>query len=303
VRIYGARNNTVGGTTAGARNVVSANEDSGVEIRDAAAGNKVVGNYLGTDSSGTRDLGNGDDGVAIYFAPDNIIGGTTAGARNVVSGNESDGVYIEGSDATGNRIMGNYIGTDKSGTAPLGNYSVGVLISIASNNTIGGTQAGAGNVISATRYEGVSIYGGSATGNRILSNSIFANGGLGIDLGNDGPTPNDLKDADTGSNYLQNYPVLSSARKSATGTSTVKGTLDSTPDSTFLVQFFSNPSGANEGKTLLGSQTVSSNGSGDLSFSFSTKKAIKLGQNITATATGPGGNTSEFSAPRQVVAS
>jgi len=83
----------------------------------------------------------------------------------------------------------------------------------------------------------------------------------------------------------------------------VRGELDSTPNQTFRVQFFSNPKGTDEGKTFLGSQLVSTDGSGDASFTYSTKKHIMLGQNITATATGPGGNTSEFSAPKTVVES
>ena len=148
----------------------------------------------------------------------------------------------------------------------------------------------------------MAIYGDDATGNRILSNSIFSNGAIGIDLNADGPTANDPGDTDTGPNNLQNKPALSSAKKSATGTTTVRGTLNSTPVKTFNVQFFSNPSGTDEGKTLLGSMSVTTNGTGNVSFTFSTQKAIKLGQNITATATGPGGNTSEFSAPRKVVA-
>jgi len=148
----------------------------------------------------------------------------------------------------------------------------------------------------------VAIYGDDATGNRILSNSIFSNAGLGIDLNDDGPTANDPGDKDTGPNNLQNKPALSSAKKSATGTTTGRGTLNSTPGKTFNVQFFSDPSGTDEGKTLLGSMSVTTNGTGNVSFTFSTKKTIRLGQNITATATGPGGNTSEFSAPRKVVA-
>jgi hypothetical protein len=67
------------------------------------------------------------------------------------------------------------------------------------------------------------------------------------------------------------------------------------------VQFFSNPKGADEGKTLLGTQSVTTDGSGNASFAFSTKKQVRLGQNITATATGPGGNTSEFSPPKKVM--
>lgn len=103
------------------------------------------------------------------------------------------------------------MGTDATGTKKLGNYQ-GVYVYDASNNTVGGSTAGASNVISDNDGSGVSIYGDDATGNRILSNSIFSNGGLGIDLGDDGPTANDPGDTDTGPNDLQNKPVLTSAR-------------------------------------------------------------------------------------------
>jgi len=308
--------------------VVNRSSNSGILIiGSGATGNRVAGNYLGTDASGTQDLGNGSRGVGIYNGENNTVGGTTAGARNVISGNNGEGIVISGNDASGNKVKGNYIGTDKIGTADLGNGDQGVNINTAPNNTVGGTTtaernvisgnddsgvyiSGDGatgnrvlqNVISRNDDTGVAIFDDGATGNRILSNSIFANGLLGIDLRADGHTANDSGDTDTGPNNLQNKPVLSSARKGASGTTTVRGTLNSTPDKTFNVQFFSNPEGTDEGKTLLGSKSVSTDGSGNVSFSFSTTKAIRLGQNITATATGPGGNTSEFSAPRKVVA-
>ena len=327
VYIYGAPNNTVGGATSGERNVVSGNDYHGVYIHSSgASGNRVAGNYLGTDATGTKDLGNDLNGVFIEDAPNNTVGGTTSGERNVVSGNDLDGVLISRSAATGNRVAGNFVGTDKNGAADLGNGYEGVRITSASNNTVGGTTAArnvishngngvvienAGatgnrvmqNVVSANDEVGVAVYNGGATGNRILSNSIFANFGLGIDLFDDGPTANDPGDKDTGANGLQNKPVLSSAKKSAAGTTTVRGTLNSTPGKTFTVQFFSNPKGTNEGKTLLGSKSVSTNGTGNVSFPFSTQKAIRLGQNITATATNAStGDTSEFSGPRKVVA-
>jgi len=240
----------------------------------------AAGSGVGTDASGTKDLGNAEEGVDISGATSTTIGGTTAGERNVISGNGYSGVQISGSSATGNKVVGNYLGTDKNGNPSLGNFAAGVLISGASNNTIGGTEASVGNVISANgsgTYEGVSIYGDSATGNRVLSNSIFANGDLGIDLGANGLTPNDPGDTDTGANNLQNKPTLSSAKKRATGTTTVRGTLNSSPDKTFNIQFFSNPKGTDEGKTLLGSMRVSTDGAGNVSFTFSTKKAIRLG--------------------------
>jgi len=321
-----ASNSTVKGL------IVNRSSNSGIVIRGSGAtGNRVVGNYIGTDASGTQKLGNGISGVRIANAPNNTVGGATAAERNVISGNGLNGVVIfddNGGNATDNKVTGNYIGTDKKGATLLGNTAYGVRIANASNNTIGGTieasrnvisgnangvviDTGLGgsatgnrvlrNVVSRNDGDGVEITSEVATGNRILSNSIYANAGLGIDLGDDGPNANDPGDADTGANNLQNKPLLSSAKKGATGTTTVRGKLDSTPNKTFNVQFFSNPSGTDEGKTLLGSVAVSTNGAGDASFAFSTKKAIRLGQNITATATGAGG-TSEFSAPRKVVA-
>jgi CSLREA domain-containing protein len=285
------------------RGLVINRSGEGVRITGSGAtGNRVEGNYLGTDPSGTQKLGNGDYGVAIGGAPNNTIGGTTPGARNLISGNLG-GVGIEGNGATGNKVTGNYIGTDRNGTADLGNSSSGVLIDGAPGNTVGGAVAGARNVISGNGI-GVFVQGDGATGNRVLSNSIFGNVALGIDLyGALGPNPNDPDDKDAGPNGLQNRPLLSSARKSATGTTTVRGKLDSTSNATFRVQFFSNPEGGDEGKTLLGSIKVSTGGSGEASFAFSTRKAIRLGQNITATATNTStNNTSEFSAPRKVVA-
>jgi parallel beta-helix repeat protein len=289
--------NVVGGATAGERNVISGNESVGVHVA-YSSGNRIVGNYVGTDATGTKDLGNADVGVNVTRAS-STIGGVTAGERNVISGNDIDGVYLV--DASGNKVTGNYIGTDKNGTAPLGNTEDGVHISNAPDNVVGGMTAGERNLISGNHGVGVGIEGASATGNRILSNSIFANGLLGIDLGGDGTTANDPGDPDTGPNYLQNKPVLYSAKKNAAGTTTIRGTLDSTPGKTFKVQFFSNPKGTDEGKTLLGSTNVLTDGSGKASFAFSTKKEIRLGQNITATATGEYG-TSEFSAPKKVVA-
>jgi trimeric autotransporter adhesin len=273
---------------------------SGIRIDGpTATGNRVVGNYLGTDVSGTQDLGNDAYGLTVDGA-NNTIGGEATAARNVISGNDRLGILFEDTGGGGNEVVGNYVGTDKNGTAPLGNSSFGIAIDDINNNTIGGTTAAERNVISGN-LTGVSIYGPAATGNRVLSNSIFSNAGLGIDLGADGTTANDPGDPDTGPNNLQNKPVISSAKKGATGTTTVRGKLNSTPGKTFTVQFFSNPEGTDEGKTLLGSESVKTDGTGNFSFVFSTKKVIRLGQNITATATGADG-TSEFSAPRKVVA-
>jgi hypothetical protein len=301
VVIEDSRNNAIGGAAAADRNILSGNSVYGVGIYGAAAtDNNVMGNYVGTDKNGTAPLGNGRSGVAIG-APYNTIGGTEAGARNVISANGTIGIYIASplGYASRNKVMGNYVGTDASGKGVLGNANYGVLIEYAPYNTIGGTEAGARNVISANGLNGVTIFGANATGNGVLSNSIFANGGPGIDLGGDGPTANDAADADAGPNNLQNRPVLTSARTSATST-TVRGTLNSTPNSTLKVEFFSGPSGE-QGKTFGGSRSVTTDANGVASFAFSPSVRVGVGQRITATATDSYGNTSEFSAPRTVV--
>jgi titin len=180
-----ASNNTIGGTAAGAGNVISGNDQYGVYIDGSGAtGNYIEGNYIGTDVTGTADLGNSKDGVYINYAPSNTIGGTAAGAGNVISGNEWYGVYILNSAATGNQVQGNYIGTDKNGTADLGNSWDGVYISNAPSNTIGGTTEDARNIISGNDEYGVYIYGIDATGNQVQGNYIGTDVTGTADLGN-----------------------------------------------------------------------------------------------------------------------
>jgi hypothetical protein len=169
VVVQDASGNLIGGTVAGARNVISANPRAGVFILGHSANNSVQGNFIGTDITGTRGLGNGS-GVAIDSATGNLIGGTTPGTRNVISAN-TYGVYVTGSGATGNRVQGNSIGTDVGGTRPLGNGRHGVeIVSGASGNLIGGAVAGAGNLISANGDSGVALL--SAGGNLVQGNRI-----------------------------------------------------------------------------------------------------------------------------------
>ena len=225
------------------RGLVISNWDNAIfltvdALNIGATGNKVQGNYIGTDASGTTGLGN-NIGVALTNALNNTIGGTTAAARNIISDNGA-GILISG--GTGNKVQSNYIGTDVTGTATdpdgipnngdeLGNLLNGVSIETgAANNTIGGTTAAAGNVISGNgnnsgsdttnTKSGVEVQFANsdtlnkATGNRILSNSIYDNARLGIDLysTNDPPgvTDNDVAplDTDDGPNHLQNFPVI-----------------------------------------------------------------------------------------------
>jgi titin len=306
----GSSTNTIGGTVAGLRNVISANDGNGLAIfgftntGSASKSNKVLGNYIGTDTNGTADLGNTYDGVTIVnVASNNLIGGTAPGARNVMSGNNGKGVSIYNTGAKGNKVQSNYIGTDNNGTNALGNSSDGVLIQDAPNNTIGvpSNVLGTGNVISGNSGSGIVVLSAGATGNRILSNSIHANnGGLGIDLDLNNVTANDFKDLDTGPNNRQNYPVLTSA---PTGSQTkIHGSLNSNPGRPFTIQFFSSPqkdpSGNGEGKEFLGQKSVvTTNPSGNVSFTFTASSVVPLGQVVSATATDDTTlDTSEFSA-------
>jgi hypothetical protein len=168
---------------------------SGVSISGInATGNRVAGNFIGTDVTGTLDVGNTLDGVVIaIMAANNIIGGDDdddgsldglVGARNIISGNDSDGVEIRNAGATGNRIEGNFIGTDVTGTADLGNTQNGVFIVDAPNNTIGGTTAGARNIISGNGCAGVEIFNAGASGNHVEGNFIGTDVTGTTDLGN-----------------------------------------------------------------------------------------------------------------------
>jgi hypothetical protein len=191
----GAQNNTVGGDTAGERNVISGNDECGVHIADSdTTGNVISGNYIGTDADGTLDRGNSHSGVYIHDgAQNNTVGGSNAtpggacsGECNVISGNDAMGVHIVGSGTTGNIVSGNHIGTDANGTADLGNTSNGVYIYWdARNNTVGGDTAGERNVISGNDRHGVRIAGSGATGNTISGNHIGTDASGTAGLGND----------------------------------------------------------------------------------------------------------------------
>ena len=292
--------NTIGGTAAGAGNVISGNALRGVVINGGGSGSVVQGNLIGTDKNGTVDLGNSGDGIAIV-ATNVTVGGASAAARNVISGNNQSGINVSN---TGAVIKGNYIGVQADGATALQNNASGItIVSSAGGTTVGGTAAGEGNVIAFNLSDGIQVTGGSLN-NRFSGNSIFSNGStapnLGIDLlGTDGVNANDAGDPDTGSNNLQNFPVLASVISGGANT-TIQGTLNSTANTQFTVEFFANPacdaSGNGEGQTFLGSTSVTTDGSGNAAISATLAVATSAGQAVTATATDPSGNTSEFSA-------
>ncbi|MBI5383587.1 MAG: hypothetical protein HZA90_02760 [Verrucomicrobia bacterium] len=373
--LQGDGGNTVGGTTPEARNVMARC------IIIYSPNNIIQGNYVGVDATGTKtfDLGGGSElfrgiTVAGLSAHDNQIGGTAPGASNVVSGCDS-GIWAEGCNR--NMIQGNIVGADASGTLALGNRlgiavqstleagsenlvegnvvvasrqagivlnrvsktcvednlvgtdrtqtldlgnQIGIYLDACSETKVGGTGDGAANTIAFSRLDGVVVVDDflnpvPVQGNSIRGNSIWQSGGLGINLvpylgdwilepapWSDWQAPvvtlNDPRDADTGPNGLQNFPVITAA-SALVGKTGIEGTLNSTPGTTFTLDFYANatadPSGYGEGETYLGTATVTTDDNGDVNFSVTVPAATTPGQIITATATDPEGNTSEFS--------
>jgi hypothetical protein len=187
-------NNTVGGTSAAVRNVIAGNDRIGIFVDgNITPGNQIQGNYIGTNAAGTTAIGNQLDGVLVQtISPDSLIGGTAATARNVISGNGRNGLFIFSNQATRTLVQGNYIGTNATGTAALGNASNGIRIENSPANLVGGSTAAARNVISGNNEDGVFIMCSAAagcnlstTGNQLQGNFIGTNAAGNTKVGND----------------------------------------------------------------------------------------------------------------------
>lgn len=289
-------NNRIGGTGAGAGNLISGN-NLGLSLQ--ASGVIVQGNLIGTTAAGNAALGNGR-GIEI-LASNITIGGTTVDAGNVIAASTGGtaGAGITAGNAAGvsrTLILGNQIGTDRTGMAILGNTGGGVIIN-GSDNSVGGPFNGAANIIANNGRTGVTVQTGFR--NPILSNSIFGNTGLGIDLGGDGITANDgMGDFDLGVNNQQNFPVIATLSTSPNQT-IIQGMLTTAANMSYRLEFFANSScnaaGNGEGQRLLATANVTSDNLGMASFRVSVNMSLPMGNVVTATATDLAGNTSEFS--------
>ncbi|MHB1560433.1 MAG: beta strand repeat-containing protein, partial [Isosphaeraceae bacterium] len=211
------------------RNIISGNRFEGVDISGSGTdGNVIAGNYIGLDGTGTSAVGNGGAGVVLQLgARDNTIGGLTAAMRNVIGGNGDRGVLIgtpafSTTPTTGNVIEGNYIGTDASGMSPMGNHrDDAVSINRSPGNTIGGTVAGAGNVLDGGGDSGVFVYGdyqlgtyASAAGTLIAGNIIGlaadgVTGGPGFGNTNNGVTVDSAPDTTIGGTVAASRNIIS----------------------------------------------------------------------------------------------
>jgi hypothetical protein len=273
-----------------ARNVISGNTESGIDedFEGLGGSNVIQGNFIGTDLSGALDRGNGLSGIELNQDNNTV-------AQNLVSGNNGAGVLLT---RDGTQVFDNRIGTKADGVSALPNNSHGIHVN-SSNNLIGGTFGG--NTAAFNGGDGVFVESG--TGNAISQNSIFANAGLGIDVAPDGVTPNDEGDGDIGPNDLQNFPLLTSVSVGG-GNAVINGTLNSTPESAFKIEFFysygCDASGNGEGQVLFDTTFVFTDPSGNAvldATNASFPHDVPPGQVVTATASGPpfATNTSEFS--------
>ena len=224
VVVFRGLGNLVGGSNPSAANLISGNGSHDVRIVGSASGTAVRRNLIGTDVTGTAAIPNELDGVEVSSGG-NTVGGF-GGDGNLISGNAGDGVEVFFGGAVA--IIGNRIGTDVSGAAPLANGTMGVRFRSAGS----GSQVRS-NTIAFNDEAGVHVDLLAGTGFDIRGNSIHSNGGLGIDLGGapfgDGVTPNDPGDGDTGPNNLQNIPVPIDA---LAGSLLVHASLNSVPTPT-----------------------------------------------------------------------
>ena len=279
--VYGievnGRNTLIGGPAPGDGNLISRNGNHGILLE--RGDNTVQGNIIGLTADGQSPLGNLGDGINSFLQDSQTI-------RDNLIGANINGIYLGGSSTVENNI----IGTDATGTRNLGNIKSGIDNGYSSNNII------RNNTIAFNGFNGVLITFG--LGNTISGNVVYSNTLLGIDLENDSVTVNDPGDVDTGGNNRQNYPVLTFA---AAGNSAVivRGTLSSAASTTYRLEFFASPqcdaSGYGEGRDYLGFLSVTTNSSGEASFAVTLPTGSTVGFAVTATATDPGGNTSEFS--------
>ena len=361
IRLVGASNNQIGSAAPADRNIASGNALNGIHLVGTlvtpATANKIQGNFVGVAADGKSSVGtrtepapapgsaegNNLGGIEISGGELNSIGGTAAGARNVVGFNGL-GIQLD-NGAQQNAIQGNFSGVGADGVTAAGNLLQGIVLRSSNGfsaplgpaqanepgvsfNMIGGTAAGAGNLVELNGTAGIAVFGNPVSAsaqpnvsNSIEGNSLFKNGRsyltassaptplLGIDLTNgftfprdDGSTTNDSKGhgAANDPNNFQNAPELTMVKSSA-GQTTIAGTLTQSisPNSTFRIEFFASdpdPLGLPaEGQQFLGFFSASTNASGVAAFAPTLPVSVNVGRIVTATATDQLGNTSEFS--------
>ncbi len=279
IRVEG-QDNHIGVEAIGFDQIVAGNGEHGIFISGSpgATGNTVAGNLVGITFDATnltfyQTIPNGCDGIRVADDNNTIGGSLLPGMGNFIGGNAGCGlgngpghgiVFI--SNAADNKVLGNAIGLDPNGL-PRPNAADGIALI----NNAQRIQIGDGSALGANRF------GPNGAGS----------GDIAIDLDNDGRTPNDPGDGDTGDpNEGQNFPIITSAVTSG-GVTTINGTLNSNPGQTFLIQVFSSPAGeTGQARAYQGTVTTAmTNASGDVAWSLTPSSSLPAGTLITATAT------------------
>jgi hypothetical protein len=292
-------NNVIG--SSGEGNVISGNTGSGILITNSN-GTLIRGNIIGLNAAQDTDIANQQGGIRITGnSSGTIVGGSLPGQANVIAGNIGGaGVSIRDTVST-TRVEGNFIGANASEDL-FGNLGHGIHIS----SSVGGHVIES-NLIAWSEANGVTVSAASSTGNRITLNRFIDNLGLAIDLGGDGVTMNDASDADTGANDLQNAPVVTSAISDGVEIS-VAIALASAAGRSYRIEVFStvfpDPSGYGEADRFVGAFNVTTDASGNASWTQQFATSVAPGQFVSVTATDlTTGSTSEFSLVSQVISS
>jgi hypothetical protein len=301
INIYCDRN-IIGGDDPADRNIISGNGGGGIEMfggitfsfpgpnfPNYVQGNRIVNNILGADITGTQRLPNYTGLFMNGYVDSNFV------RHNLISGNMNHGIWTRRSPnaPSRNTFQANKIGTQSDGVTPLPNDSTAIMIDSTAVNLIGGPNEADANIIAYSNQAGIAVKAG--WGLAVQRNSIHSNKGLAIDLGNDGPTPNDSSDADLGPNRLQNYPRITWIGRSA-GSTVVKGHLQSRANTAFRLEFYTNDkadtTGFGEGQTFQKTVDVVTDTAGRAPFEVTIDGAFAR---VVGTATDPDFGTSEFS--------
>jgi hypothetical protein len=300
IELYDVTDINIGTVSNSGGNLISGNNYSGVSALESSDIN-IVNNTIGLDKNKTSKIPNNNDGIYINSGVSDFqIGGVSANESNTISGNNENGVYTNCGTTQNGKIINNFIGTNSSGTANLGNSASGVTVYSAQNIQVGGTGNQEGNIIAFNEKHGVSLEVGAGCSddiplnNPILGNSIYENVLLGINHENIAENinfidPNDIGDTDAGPNNLQNSPTIT-ARTISGSNINVSGTLNSTPNTTFRIELFSVDDSVDtvtdrEGRNLLGYvESIITDSTGNASWVISAPLSI-ASQNLTTTAT------------------